>query len=431
MKTLFFAKSLALCFLVLGPSALGQSQPQVTDKTVIGGAAIPDEFLALYRNLDETLRQAGEAYPFRKGDVRPIAAPSLVMASSMYPLAAPDSQRWKDLLLTLDAYKAMGADAVYIQILAPDLTFGDQQSLIGFYQRLHREIHARKMRLYVEHFPNAPFTPNFPSDAYATKGPNAFKGVEDDAQGRQQFLKIMADESELIYREIKPDYLTLIDEPRDGIMNVLHLSFSGDELAQWVGEVTRRLKSTGASPQTLLGAGALTWEPDEYALKFAQQRDLDYVDFHVFLFKMKGEDQIARLVSLIEKIRTERPKMRFTIGETWLLKAGAGAPRPKTPQELFSRSSYSFWSPLDAQFLTDLMGIAQKESISVIAPSLSQYFFAYYTFGDAEPGKLPQGLGSSLSANWDKALESIRGHQLSPTGKAMREMLAVDEKARP
>jgi hypothetical protein len=69
------------------------------------------------------------------------------------------------------------------------------------------------------------------------------------------------------------------------------------------------------------------------------------------------------------------------------------------------------------------MGIAQKENISVIAPSASQYFFIYYTFGDAEFDKLPQGIGSSFSANWDKALGSIRSHRLSSTGKAMSAML--------
>jgi len=423
VKALLFLIFLAHCFLALAPSALGQSQMQETDKPVLPGAAIPEDFLPLYRNLDETLRQTGKAYPYKRGGPRPQVAPNLMMASSMYPPAAPDSQRWKDLIATLDAFKAMGMDTVYIQILAPDLTFGDTHLLVGFYQRLAKEIHARKMKLYVEHFVDSVFTPNFPSAYYAANGPNAFKGVQDDPQGRQEFLKIMADEAELIYREIKPDYLTLIDEPQDGIMKVLHLSYTCDELTQWVGEVTTHLKSTGASPHTLLGAGALTWEPEEYALNLARQKNLDYVDFHVFLFKMKGEDQVARLASLMEKIRAERPKMRVTIGETWLLKAGAGAPRPKTPQELFSRSNYSFWSPLDVQFLTDLMGIAQKENISVIAPSASQYFFIYYTFGDAEFDKLPQGIGSCFSANWDKAIESIRSHRLSSTGKAMSAML--------
>jgi hypothetical protein len=371
----------------------------------------------LYQGLDETLRQARQTYPFQKGNARPLVAPNLFMASSMFGPAASDSQRWKDLLATLDAYKTMGMDAVFVQILAPDLTFGDPASLIEFYQRLAREIHSRNMKLYVEHFVNVPFKPNIASSSHA------FKGLQDDPQGRQDFLKIMEQESALICREIKPDYLTLIDEPDSAIIKALHLSFSADELANWVGEVTTHLKSTGASPTTLLGAGAVTWESEDFVLKFAQQANLDYVDIHMYAVQLKGEDQVAKLATLVRKIREARPNMRITIGEAWLLKLGAGGPKVTAYQEIFFRNNFSFWSPLDAQFLNLLMGIAQQENISVVAPFFSQYFFTYYAFGDAESGNLPPGIGSSISVTWNKALESIRNHRLSPTGKAMSAML--------
>ena len=41
-------------------------------------------------------------------------APHLFMAASIYGPAATDSQRWKDLLATLDAFKAMGMNAVLL-----------------------------------------------------------------------------------------------------------------------------------------------------------------------------------------------------------------------------------------------------------------------------------------------------------------------------
>ena len=52
----------------------------------------------------------------------------------------------------------------------------------------------------------------------------------------------------------------------------------------------------------------------------------------------------------------------------------------------------------------------------------NQYFFSYFTFGDAESSKLPPW-PRSISESWNKGLESVRRHQLSPTGKAMRELL--------
>ena len=416
--------TLVACFLSCMCPTTGQSQATpLAEKPTTPDAAIPDQFLPLCRDLDESLRQARQVYPFKKENARPLVAPNLFMASSMFGAAASDSQRWKDLLATLDAYKTMRMDAVFVQILAPDLTFGDPGPLIDFYQRLAREIHARHMKLYVEHFVNMPFKPNLPSGPHAHKDPHALKDLQDDPQGRQDFLKILEQEDALIYREIKPDYLTLVNEPATAIIQALHLSFSADELATWVGEVTTHLKSTGASPNTLLGAGAVTWESEEFVLKFAQQTNLDYVDIHMYSLKFKGEDQVAKLATLVRKIREARPNMRITIGETWLFKLGPSGPKVTSYQEIFLRNNFSFWSPLDQQFLTLLMGIAQKENISVVAPFFSQYFFTCYTFGDAESAKLPPGVGSSISVTWNKALESIRRHQLSPTGKAMSVML--------
>jgi len=330
------------------------------------------------------------------------------MASSGYGPAAVDSQRWKDLLATLDAFKAARMNAVSVMIAAPDLTLGDPGPLINFYQRLAREIHSRNMKIYVEHFDNPPLSPH------------AHKGWQDTPQGRQDFLKMREKEVTLIYREIKPDFLSLVTEPGT-MIRWSHLSLSADELANWIGEVTTHLKSTGASPNTLLGAGAGTWESDDFVLKFAQQTNLDYVDIHLYALKLNAEDNVAKLATLVRKVREARPNTRVTIGETWLYKHGAEEPGMFS-REAFFRDNFSFWSLLDEQFLNLLMGIAQKENISVVAPFFSQYLFTYYTFEDAESSMLPPWPGS-IPVSWNKALESIRSHQLSSTGKAMSAML--------
>jgi hypothetical protein len=295
-------------------------------------------------------------------------------------------------------------------IAAPDLSLGDPGPLITFYQRLGKEIHSRDMELYVEHFVNPPFSPH------------ALKNLQNDPQGRRDFLKMMESEVTLICREIKPDYLSLVTEPETTMIRWAHLSFSAEELANWIGEVTTHLKSMGVSSNSLLGAGAGTWESEDFVLKFAQQANLDYVDIHLYALRLNAEDHVAKLATLVRKIREARPSMKVAIGETWLYKHGAEEPKGMFNTEAFFRDSFSFWSPLDEQFLNLLMGIAQKEDISVVAPYFSQYFFACYTFGDAESGKLLPWPGN-IPATWDKALESIRNHQLSSTGKAMSAVL--------
>ncbi len=252
--------------------------------------------------------------------------------------------------------------------------------------------------------------------------PRAFKGLRDDPEGRKDFLQVMEKEVALIYREIKPDYLSLLTEPEVTMIRWTHLSFSADELANWIGEVTTRLKSTGASPNTLLGAGAGTWESEDFVLKFTRQTNLDYVDIHLYALRLNAEDQVARLATLVRKIREARPNIKVMIGETWLYKHGAQEPQGMFNREAYFRDNFSFWSPLDEQFLALLMGIAQKENISVVAPYFSQYFFTSYTFGDAESSKLAPWPGSVV-ASWDKALKAIRDRQLSSIGKAVSAML--------
>jgi len=251
--------------------------------------------------------------------------------------------------------------------------------------------------------------------------PHAHTGRQDTPQGRRDFLNMREKELTLIYREIKPDYLSILTEPAT-MSRWSHLTFSADELASWIGEVATRLKSAGTGADTLLGAGAGTWESEDLVLKFAQQKDLDYVDMHLYALKLNGEDMVATLATRVRKIREARPKMMATIGESWLYKHGADEAQGMLNKEAYFRDNFSFWGPLDVQFVELLMGMAQKENISVVAPYFSQYLFAYYTFGDVESSTLPPWPGS-VPVSWNKALEAIRSHRLSATGKTISAVL--------
>jgi len=313
------------------------------------------------------------------------------------------------LLATIDAFKAMRMDGVSVMIAAPFLTVGNPQALIDIYRRIGAEVHARGMKLYVEHFVSPPF------------GPYALSGFRDDPQGKKDFLDLMEKEVTLIYSDIRPDYLSLVTEP-ETIRRWTHLSVSADEWAMWAGKVAAHLKSTNASPGTRLGAGSGTWESPDFVFKFAQQAALDYVDIHVYALNLNGDDQLAKLATLVHRARETRPGIGVTIGEAWLYKHGAAEPKGMVNTEAFARDNFGFWAPLDARFLELLWGIAQKERIAVVVPYFSQFFFSYYTFGTVESDGLPPWPASiPLSSN--KALESIRKRQLSTTGKAIAVLL--------
>ena len=50
---------------------------------------------------------------------------------------------------------------------------------------------------------------------------------------------------------------------------------------------------------------------------------------------------------------------------------------------LLARDVYSFWEPLDKQYLEVLAITAHKQNYSVVAPFWSNYFFAYLNYNDS------------------------------------------------
>jgi hypothetical protein len=95
---------LAGCVLTSIYPTMGQSRTPLVEKLMQADVAMPDQFRPLYRELDETLRQDRQIYPFKKRDSHPLVAPNLLWASSIFGPAESDSQRWKDQLATLDAF---------------------------------------------------------------------------------------------------------------------------------------------------------------------------------------------------------------------------------------------------------------------------------------------------------------------------------------
>lgn len=370
---------------------------------------VPEQFHALYKDLQKTLIEDRRHYsPNTKGEL-PHVAPALFMASSFYGATDEGTDRWHDLIATIDAFKDLGADAVSVMISLPDLSDDDAPQLVDFYSRLATEIHKRKMKLYIEHF---------------ISPPSRTKKIQDfsnDEEGRQAFFKMLQREIAFIYKGIKPDYLTIVSEPQT-INRWTQLTLSPEEISSWLDTLCTALKRTGVSPNTLLGAGAGTWENDEYLVKFAGCKDLDYIDFHFYPLMMNGKNSLATMSLQIEELREVRPDMMVNIGETWLYKHGSQDPGGMYDKEAYKSNNYSFWAPLDQTFLKLLMAVAKKEKISVVAPYFSQYLFTSYDFGSDDANKLPAFPGCMM-VSWVRAVKSIQLKQLTPIGTTLKELL--------
>ena len=76
-------------------------------------------------------------------------------------------------------------------------------------------------------------------------------------------------------------------------------------------------------------------------------------------------------------------KLSIFNSESWLYKARVselGGP-PINPA-LLVRDAYSFWEPLDKQYLDVLAITAHKANYSIVSPFWSNYFFSYLDYND-------------------------------------------------
>src|SRR5438046_1188434 len=95
-------------FLVISLPTEGQELAVAKKNT----GDIPKEFLKLYQEIDESLNQATQLFPVKKGKSCPLFAPELYFAGSGYGTISINSQHWKNLCTTLDAFRTLKLNAV-------------------------------------------------------------------------------------------------------------------------------------------------------------------------------------------------------------------------------------------------------------------------------------------------------------------------------
>jgi len=347
----------------------------------------------------------------------------------------------------LDAFEVMGVELVKIDTHYPVFTPAFHTYLLAnppplvpnyvytvdnfigyaasFYNKLADEIRARGMGLWIEHstlFNDWSTTP--PGDYFADI---RAAGV---APARARYLQERAAETVLIVSELSPDYYTLVDEP----------TTQNDNFGYFPGGVPilthdgwRDLVQTSAADiaaavpgyTSLLGAGSGTWEGRGYTERFAALPELDYIDFHLYPLASTAEDFAQNLLDWSDYVRGVDPTKKLTLGESWLYKASVAEISGGLDHNvIFGRDTYSFWEPLDRQFLQMLFKIVHLKDFEAVMPFWSQYYFAYLTHGDPTLEGL-SGVQLVARAGQD-ATPNIQSVTLTGTGEKFVELAAVD-----
>lgn len=344
-----------------------------------GPPAVPAEYADLYTVLAAKLREANALLAARGESWHDVTfAAELLAANGNQGEMLLRPQQMRAVEVYLDRMQFAGARGVKVGIKYPLLVdrFPRSAEYLAFYRRVADEVRRRNLRLLVQ------MTALFREPAFSQvpiEGYYAALTLDRYKSEKRQM-------AEAIVREIRPDLLTIENEPQTAATNT-GLGITVAEFAELVRYVTAGLDRGGVR----LGAGTGTWDDVAYVEALARIPGLDYVDLH--LYPANRDFLTARPLRMAEIAR--RSGKRVVIGETWLYKARdrelTGPPVAAAPA-LFARDVYGFWEPLDVEFTTTVGRLSRTAGSDFTSFFWSRHFYGYVDYSEAtarlEPAQL-------------------------------------------
>jgi hypothetical protein len=264
-----------------------------------------------------------------------------------------------EIAQVLDDFEQMGVGAVMLEIgypmLLPD--FPDSGAYLAFYEKVASLAAARSMALSVE------LNPVFPDPRISSLHPD-YRGLTTATYATEQ-----RQEAQLVIDDLHPKYLTLLDEPSTFAYNLgLPIARAGAVVAVLNEELDGLRRGT-----TMIGAGIGTWESPGIEQAIATRTSVDYLSVHLY---PTGPDQIATLDRVTEiAAQSSKP---LVMDETWLSKSNpSGRPGAGNAVVEQTEKNWSFWEPLDARFMTAVVGYARAHGLALVAPFSTDLFFGY------------------------------------------------------
>jgi hypothetical protein len=328
---------------------------------------VPAEYQGLYTELDAELAHfegiLNQKWNHSQGQT--IMATELAFANGNIGEVILNANSMENNRLLLDRLQAMGVKGVVLAIKYPLLKpdFPRSSEYLQFFKDIVAECHRRGVKVLVECgaiFAGTPYSP---------------VQVDWSTYTTATFLQGLQDQLLLIAREVKPDYLTMANEPvtEEGLTGLMITpTMWRDFIASTLGKIDR-------SSGLLVGAGTGTWENPAYINAVIGMPGLDYIDLHIYPL---NKDGLLLERALNYALQARAAGERVTISESWLWKA--------SPQELgnglgdaekiMNRDVYSFWYPLDARFIQDIMSLADATNMDFVSFFWTRNFFAYLDY---------------------------------------------------
>ncbi len=299
----------------------------------------------------------------------------------------------------LDAFRALGIDAVTVAVSFPLLLSTTPQSsqYLSFYEQVAQQVRLRHMVLSVEENPIFSGTPlTSLSISYAGLTPASYAS-EQQAQ------------AQLIVDDLQPEYLTILTEP-DTFTDTLGIDLDSPGTA--VAVVNDELDGLRRG-NTAVGAGTGTWSDPAIDQELLAQTSIDYLDVHVYPL---GPSAISNLTTDVHAATAARKAV--VMDEAWLNKPTAteGSGPRGAPEELKVKS-YSFWEPLDEQFVSAMVSYARSHGFAYVSLfDGARCFFGYLTWSPT----LDSASYQEFSQQYNRLVSgNMSSRDISETGVAL------------
>ena len=368
---------------------------------------IPEEYQVVYNELEAEMAHfevtLNETWDHSLGQT--IMATELAYANGNIGEGLLSANIMNYNRMLLDRLQAMGVKGVVLAIKFPLLKpdFPRSSEYLQFFKNIMVECHQRGMKVLVECgaiFAGTPYSP---------------VKVDWTNYTTETFLQGLEDQLLLIADEIKPDYLTLANEPQteEALTN---LTISP---ATWGDFIASTLQKIDRSSGLLVGAGTGTWENPNYINELFNMSGLDYIDLHIYPM---NSNAIYLDRALNYAIEAHAAGKRVTVSESWLWKA--------TPAELgnflgdtekiMNRDVYSFWYPLDERFIQDIINLADATSMDFVSFFWTRNLLSYLDY-DSTPHNLTTAEYNRLINQ--ASLANLQKGTLSPLSQYLQQVL--------
>jgi hypothetical protein len=325
--------------------------------------AVPQKYKAIYEALDKKLFE-NEKLVRQSSVVWGSVGVELTLANSNRGVALLKPETLPYIRKNLNSLVKIGTTGITLNIAFPMLrpTTPRQKEYLAFYKKLVAEIRNRKLSLMIK-VHNV-----FPDPVYGIPEIK-IKGMK-----YEDYLKQKKDQIVLIIKELKPDLLTLENEPGTQKF-ITGFNFTSQLWKNTIAYYLKDLKHDGIK----IGAGAGSWDDIPY-FKALCDLPLDFIDVHVY--PVTG-NYLAKNLEIIANLIKSKNK-ELVIGEAWLYKASSfqNSSFQKDYINTFVSDSYSFWEPLDARFVKLVFNLSRIHRSVYTSFFWSNNFFSYIPYKD-------------------------------------------------